>query len=147
MVVVNPKNWHWVEKNTIEWTKQYFETEFIPFVYDADKYVVEIVSIGDIKGDSNVSQRKGKVICYFDLKIDFSVKVSTKDNEDDVIDFKLDIPEFMHDEDDFLIEYLELNKSHDSYKVLSEEFRPVFLKKLLKYQEDLIGSHSKEIQE
>lgn len=147
MVVVNPKNWHWVERNTINWSKQYFETEFLPLVYTNDKYVIELLSLNDIKGDSNVSQRKGKVICYFDLKLNFSAKISAKDKEDEITEFKLDIPEFMHDEDEFLIEYLDLNKDHACYEIVVNEFKPVFLSKLLKYQQALIDSHSKDVQE
>ncbi|KAL6929430.1 hypothetical protein ACO0SA_000831 [Hanseniaspora valbyensis] len=147
MVVVNPKNWHWVERNTVGWTNEYFKTQFIPLSYNNEKYVIELVSVDDIKGDSNVSQRKGKVICYFDLQLNFFAKITSKDNNDETIQFKVNIPEFMHDENDFLIEFLDLDKDGECYEVVVNEFKPVFLEKILNYQQDLINFHSKDVQE
>lgn len=147
MVVVNPKNWHWVERDTVGWTKQYFETQFIPLVYDNDTYVIEIFNVNEIAGDSNVSQRKGKVICYFDLKLKFSAKATAKANNEEIIQFELDVPEFMHDEEEFLTEFLNLDRNHACYKVIVNEFKPIFVKQMLKYQSDLIDSHSKDVQE
>jgi len=47
MVLHNPNNWHWVNKDASSWAKTYLET-----------------SIKGIK-----AERKGKVITIFDLKL------------------------------------------------------------------------------
>lgn len=95
MVVVNPKNWHWVEKNTLGWSETYFQTKFIPLKYDHNDYDIEIIELDKISGDSNVSQRKGKVICYFDLNLKFKGQVTPKDNAAEPQTFTVTIPEFI----------------------------------------------------
>jgi len=147
MVVVNPKNWHWVEKNTLSWSKTYFEDRFIPLEYDHQDFKIEIIELNQISGDSNVSQRKGKVICYFDLKLKFKGQVISKDEGKDPETFNVTVPEFMHDEDEFLIELDTSSLSSDSKPVVSNEFKKHLLESLLKYQTDLIATHSEEIQE
>ncbi|KAL6930369.1 related to Hsp90 co-chaperone HCH1 [Hanseniaspora guilliermondii] len=147
MVVVNPKNWHWVEKNTLGWSKTYFQDKFIPLRYDHDDYNIEVIELDQISGDSNVSQRKGKVICYFDLKLQFKGQVTSKDNIAEPQNFTVTIPEFMHDDDQFLIQLDTSSLQPDSKNVVSNEFKKYFLNSLLKYQVDLIETHSAEIQE
>ena len=147
MVVVNPRNWHWVEKNTLSWSKTYFEDKFIPLEFDHQDYKIEIIELNSITGDSNVSQRKGKVICYFDLKLKFKGQVTSKDDEAKTETFNITIPEFMHDDDDFLIELDTSTLPAGSKTVVTKDFRKRFLDSLLKYQADLIATHSEEIQE
>ncbi|CAI8494582.1 hypothetical protein ACO0OL_004120 [Hanseniaspora opuntiae] len=147
MVVVNPKNWHWVEKNTLGWSETYFQTKFIPLKYDHNDYDIEIIELDKISGDSNVSQRKGKVICYFDLNLKFKGQVTPKDNAAEPQTFTVTIPEFMHDEDQFLIQLDTASLQPESKNVVSTEFKKHFLDSILKYQADLIESHSAEIQE
>ena len=106
--------------------------------------------MSSITGDSNVSQRKGKPICYFDLQLSMNVKVTNldtnKDDEDDdgiLADGKLEIPEFMHDESDIPI----LSQGFDAFDgLVRSEFVPKVVETLLKYQDDLIKEHSKDIQ-
>ncbi|KAG0654718.1 hypothetical protein C6P45_003290, partial [Maudiozyma exigua] len=108
MVVLNPNNWHWVDKNTLPWTKEYFNDKIKGFEVkssnDQSPIIYKISEVKNVSGDSNVSQRKGKPICYFDLNIELSLAVVTSDdnNEEDQTGTIL-LPEFMHDETDFEI--------------------------------------------
>lgn len=114
------------------------------------KSKIELTQVSSITGDSNVSQRKGKPICYFDLQLSMNVKVTNldtnKDDEDDdgiLADGKLEIPEFMHDESDIPI----LSQGFDAFDgLVRSEFVPKVVETLLKYQDDLIKEHSKDIQ-
>ncbi|KOG96897.1 Hch1p [Saccharomyces eubayanus] len=152
MVVLNPNNWHWVDKNTLPWSKDYLNGKLtsLSTVCSDGKSKIELTQVSSITGDSNVSQRKGKPICYFDLQLSMSVKVTNLDtdenNEDDdgvLADGKLEIPEFMHDESDFPI----LSQGFDAFDgLVRSEFVPKVLETLLMYQDDLIKEHSKDVQ-
>ncbi|CCC71929.1 hypothetical protein NCAS_0I02610 [Naumovozyma castellii] len=151
MVVLNPNNWHWVDKNTLPWTKDYFNEKLNDFqVVTNDKSkIIKINQIDKITGDSNVSQRKGKPICYFDLQMDFSIQIindeqEEQEAEDAIEKGTLSIPEFMHDEDSFEMKLTGFSK--DIEKIVKDEFLPSFNNILLQYQDDLITSHSKDLQ-
>lgn len=148
MAVLNPNNWHWVDKNTLPWTKQYMNDKFLNFevpMSNETEQIIRVIEIPKISGDSNVSQRKGKPICYFDLNLEFDVKVFNKDNtEESVEDGKLSIPEFMHDEDDFEIRVSGFTPEFQ--KSVSSIFVPKLRETLLQYQIDLIKEHSADLQ-
>ena len=57
MVLHNPNNWHWVNKDVREWARQYIEKTLIGTSAEQ----------GDVS--ATVSQRKGKVITLFDVKL------------------------------------------------------------------------------
>lgn len=68
MVLHNPNNWHWVDKNCIEWAKTYFgekgkevsETTEI----SNNPLKLAINELKSLEGDCGVYQRKGKVISF-----------------------------------------------------------------------------------
>lgn len=159
MAVLNPNNWHWVDKNTLPWTKQYLNDNFINWSINHNDKIITILDIDTITGDSNVSQRKGKPICYFDLNLKFNIQITenkaveekneNESNENDEVNDlvkkgSIIIPEFMHDEDDFIINVTELD--YDLKKLVVENFIPEFRSKLCNYQNDLINVHSKDLQ-
>lgn len=158
MAVLNPNNWHWVDKNTLPWTKEYFNEKFVNYqiVTQDDDSKITITTINKINGDSNVSQRKGKPICYFDLDIEFKVVIASNDqNDDDNNDEENDnnqnseegsisIPEFMHDEDEPFITIKGFNQKNSS--LIKSDFIPAFKSILLNYQSDLLNEHSKDLQ-
>ncbi|CCE61146.1 hypothetical protein TPHA_0A00610 [Tetrapisispora phaffii CBS 4417] len=154
MVVVNPNNWHWVNKNTLKWSEEYFNETLRDFGGNLDdtKRVV-ITNIASVKGDSNVSQRKGKPICYFDLNLGLDVAIVDSSGKNDVeqdndapeIRGVISIPEFMHDEDDFEIIVKDLDRDHAL--LVNKEFVPQLRKLLLAYQTALLEEHSKGLQQ
>ncbi|CAL9738084.1 hsp90 co-chaperone Hch1p [Monosporozyma servazzii] len=148
MAVLNPNNWHWVDKNTLPWTKQYFNDKFVNYELTQDDSKITIVAINKINGDSNVSQRKGKPICYFDLDIEFKLVVSTdneSESESDNDEGFVNIPEFMHDETEPFITIKGFNQQNST--LIKSKFIPAFKSILLNYQADLLNEHSKDLQD
>jgi activator of HSP90 ATPase len=76
MVLHNPNNWHWVNKDVSPWAREWLETELIGLEAEDHEASAKIDSITSMEGDVDVSQRKGKVITLFDvrLKLEFSGK-------------------------------------------------------------------------
>lgn len=146
MAVLNPNNWHWVDKNTLPWTKEYIKEKFVDLEVSKDETNYKIVELVTITGDSNVSQRKGKPICYFDLNLQFKLELAPKneEKEEDKVDGTIYIPEFMHDDDEPFIEIKGFT-SEQSQSIKSQ-FIPEFKTILLQYQTDLLKEHSKDLQ-
>jgi activator of HSP90 ATPase len=69
MVLHNPNNWHWVSKDVSPWAKQYLESELVGVSAKDGDVTVKIDSVLSMEGDCDVSQRKGKVITIFDVKL------------------------------------------------------------------------------
>ncbi|AAS53718.1 AFR347Cp [Eremothecium gossypii ATCC 10895] len=144
MVVLNPNNWHWVDKNTLPWTKEYMNGAFDNWAIESgdNKYVVK--SVSSVAGDSNVSQRKGKVICYFDLQLEFDVSVAAAAGDgEEICHGTVSIPEFIHDESDFEIRYSGFEEHEADVRRC---FAPKLVAELLKYQSALVAEHSKDVQ-
>jgi activator of HSP90 ATPase len=74
MVLHNPNNWHWVNKDVSPWAKDFLEKELIGLAAEDGEVTAKVDSISSMDGDVDVSQRKGKVITLFDvkLKLDYS---------------------------------------------------------------------------
>jgi len=142
MVVNNPNNWHWVNKNCLPWSKDYFNENLKDLELDNDQYTITI-STTSVSGDCDVTQRKGKVLCIYDMVLSFDVqgKDKAKDSE---FRGSIKIEEFIHDETDY--EY-QLNNFGDYKAEVRKQFVPLINAKLLKFQNDLIESHSKDVQE
>jgi len=68
MVLHNPNNWHWVNKDASGWTKQWLE-ENLKSKYEEDGVDVAFRKVVSMDGDVDVNQRKGKVITIFDFKL------------------------------------------------------------------------------
>ena len=150
MVVLNPNNWHWVDKNTLPWTKEYFNDKIKGFEVKSSNgenpVVYQISEIKNVSGDSNVSQRKGKPICYFDLNVELSLAIITSDDNDDEDQTgTILLPEFMHDETDFEIRINGL--SNDIVRQINQSFIPDFRNILLQYQTDLLETHSQDLKD
>ena len=69
MVLHNPNNWHWVNKDVSSWTKQYIEDSLKDITAEQDGVTAKVDKLISMDGDVDVSQRKGKVITIFDVKL------------------------------------------------------------------------------
>lgn len=106
MVLHNPNNWHWVNKDTSEWARNYLEQNLVG-VSAAEKDVsAKITKVVSMDGDVDVSQRKGKVITLFDVKVQLEYGGATADEED--VSGTITIPEVAHDteEDEYVVRSL-----------------------------------------
>ena len=60
---------HWVNKDASAWAKNYFTENLTIISASKDGHTAKVNSVLDVEGDVDVSQRKGKVITLFDVKI------------------------------------------------------------------------------
>lgn len=74
MVLHNPNNWHWVNKDVSPWAKEYLTDELLQISAEEDGISAKIDSLMSMDGDVDVSQRKGKVITIFDVKVKLEYK-------------------------------------------------------------------------
>lgn len=69
MVLHNPNNWHWVNKDVSEWAKEYLDKNLTVIEAEEGDVSARISKVVNMDGDVDVSQRKGKVITLFDVKL------------------------------------------------------------------------------
>jgi len=69
MVLHNPNNWHWVNKDVREWAREYLEKNIVGISGKEGDVSAKVSKIVSMDGDVDVSQRKGKVITLFDVKL------------------------------------------------------------------------------
>ena len=81
MVLHNPNNWHWVNKDASEWAQEYLKRSLTELSVEEDNVSAKIVKVVSMDGDVDVSQRKGKVITLFDVKLKLEYE-----GEDDTLD-------------------------------------------------------------
>lgn len=69
MVLHNPNNWHWVNKDAAPWARQWFEDNLTKLEAKEGDASAKISKVVSMEGDVDVSQRKGKVITIYDVKL------------------------------------------------------------------------------
>ncbi|SCV02500.1 LAME_0H01926g1_1 [Lachancea meyersii CBS 8951] len=149
MVVHNPNNWHWVDKNCIDWARNYFENRLVGIESSANETKqVEVTSISSMEGDCEVSQRKGKVISLFDLKVVLMIKGHV---EDETFEGSITVPEIAFDSeaDDYQFEisiYKETGKLSEVRPLIREEIIPQLKEVFCKFGPELLQTHANDIQ-
>lgn len=103
MALHNPNNWHWVNKDVTAWAKTYLEGDLVGVKAEHNGASAEVSKVLSNDGDCDVSQRKGKVITIFDLKMQLEFTGTTKDGEE--VSGTITIPEVAHDteEDEYVV--------------------------------------------
>lgn len=69
MVLHNPNNWHWVNKDVAPWARDYLEENVTGIAAEENGVSAQVDKVLSMDGDVDVSQRKGKVITLFDVKL------------------------------------------------------------------------------
>lgn len=69
MVLHNPNNWHWVNKDVSAWAKEYLEKSLVGVAAEENGVSAKVTKLLSMDGDVDVNQRKGKVITLFDVKV------------------------------------------------------------------------------
>jgi activator of HSP90 ATPase len=69
MVLHNPNNWHWVNRDCRAWAREWFEENLTKLSAKNGDVEAKISKVQSMDGDVDVSQRKGKVITIFDVKL------------------------------------------------------------------------------
>lgn len=151
MVLHNPNNWHWVDKNCIYWAREYFAQQLTGLhAKNDDGTEVGTVEVKSVDGDVEVCQRKGKVISLFDVSIEVSYKGSIPGSEDSVTG-KIKIPECAYDtekdEFQFLISIDNDSASKSPVKsLIRAKIVPQLRERLAQFGPDLIRTHGNDIQ-
>jgi activator of HSP90 ATPase len=148
MVVNNPNNWHWVDKNCIDWSRQYFKERVVGLKADLADQSAEVKSVTSVEGDVVVSQRKGKVISLFDLKIvlGYTGKLGDLDVSGSII-----TPEVAYDteEDEYQFEISVFSENNNNTKikeVVRQKLVPQLRKIYAQFGKDLLASQGSDIQ-
>ncbi|OLN85099.1 hypothetical protein CCHL11_06260 [Colletotrichum chlorophyti] len=149
MVLHNPNNWHWVNKDASAWAKQYLE-ESLTKVESADGGVTAKISkVVSMDGDVDVSQRKGKVITIYDVKL--VLEYTGTNAEEAEVSGTITVPEVAHDteEDEFVFDidiYAESKEKQPVKDLVRSKLVPQLRKEFLKLPGALIAEHGKDIQ-
>lgn len=69
MVLHNPNNWHWVNKDAVPWARDYLEEILTGISAEEGDVTAKVDKVISMDGDVDVNQRKGKVITLFDVKV------------------------------------------------------------------------------
>lgn len=69
MVLHNPNNWHWVNKDASGWAKEYLQEKVSAIKVEDAGVSAQVDKVLSMNGDVDVSQRKGKVITLYDVKL------------------------------------------------------------------------------
>ncbi|AMD22975.1 HHR206Cp [Eremothecium sinecaudum] len=151
MVVHNPNNWHWVDKNCIDWAKKYFQNKLtgLSAGSENDPLYAYIANVNSVEGDCEVNQRKGKVISLFDLKIALSFKGHVSDGTQ--CEGSITIPEVAFDSDpeDYQFDisiYQETSSLSPLKPFIRENLIPKLRDAFSKFGGELLSEHGNDIQ-
>ncbi|KAJ1957694.1 Co-chaperone, partial [Dispira parvispora] len=144
----NVNNWHWTEKNCINWSKDYFKTNLANVSVTKNGITVQTGQVTEVNGDVDLNQRKGKVITIFDVSI--KLDWSGSDAQGEEATGTIYIPEVAHDteEDEYVfdITVASENAAKRAIKeVVRKDLVPLLRKKLCSFQGDLVEAHRKDV--
>ncbi|KAL6717517.1 Co-chaperone [Lecanora helva] len=149
MVLHNPNNWHWVNKDVREWAKEYLEKTLVGVSAEQGDVTAKVTKVMSMDGDVDVSQRKGKVITLFDVKLQLEYEGTTKDAED--VSGTITIPEVAHDteEDEYVFDidiYSDESSKQPVKDLVRSKIVPKLRQLLSKMGPSLIAEHGKDLQ-
>ncbi|KAL5336799.1 activator of Hsp90 ATPase [Aspergillus crustosus] len=149
MVLHNPNNWHWVNKDVSAWAKEYLTEKLLTLSVEDDGVTAKVSNLLTMDGDVDVSQRKGKVITLFDVKLQLEYEGKTK--EEEAVSGTITIPEVAHDteEDEYVFEieiYSDASSKQPVKDLVRSKLVPQLRKELVKLAPALVAEHGKDIQ-
>ena len=153
MVVNNPNNWHWVDKNCIGWARDYFQEKLTGLdTGSAEEGIggkfARVKTVTSVDGDCEVNQRKGKVISLFDLKLVLSIEGNVGEKK---FEGSITIPEVSFDSSpsdyQFVISiYKETSELSEIKPVIRQRLVPQLRDIFQKFGTDLLFSNGADIQ-
>ncbi|KAK0629223.1 putative chaperone binding protein [Bombardia bombarda] len=149
MVLHNPNNWHWVNKDASAWARQWLEdnlTKIEAKEGDVDAKISKVISMD---GDVDVAQRKGKVITIFDVKLTLEYSGSTADVED--VSGTITVPELSHELEmnEFVFDidvYADAKEKQPVKDLVRSKLVPQLRAAFVKLSPALVAEHGKDIQ-
>ncbi|KAF5093460.1 hypothetical protein D0Z03_002404 [Geotrichum reessii] len=146
MVLHNPNNWHWVDKNCIDWSRTYFKEKLTEISASAGTTTAKISGVKSCEGDVDVCQRKGKVLSLFDLALVLTFEGSSK-ADGDKVSGEIKIPEVAYDseESDYVFNVSSI-KDEAVRDLVKKSIVPQLRSALFQFGKDLIKEHGSDIQ-
>ncbi|KAJ5280920.1 hypothetical protein N7478_006292 [Penicillium angulare] len=149
MVLHNPNNWHWVNKDASGWAKAYLDQNLTVISAEEGGVSAKVDKVVSMNGDVDVSQRKGKVITLFDVKLSLEYSGKTKDAEE--VSGSISIPEVAHDteEDEYVFEienHADATSKQPVKDLVRSKILPQLRVALAKLTGALIAEHAKDLQ-
>lgn len=149
MVLHNPNNWHWVNKDVSEWAQEYLGQALTKISAEDGDVSARITKVISMDGDVDVSQRKGKVITLFDVKLKLEYEGEAPEAED--VSGSITIPEVAHDteESEYVFEvdiYSDTKEKQPVKDLVRSKIVPQLRDALQKLGPALIAEHAKDIQ-
>ncbi|KAK2787161.1 hypothetical protein FQN53_005583 [Emmonsiellopsis sp. PD_33] len=149
MVLHNPNNWHWVNKDASAWAKEYLQGALTTISAEENGVTAKIAKVVSMDGDVDVSQRKGKVITLFDVKLQLEYEGKTSDDE--AVSGSIKIPEVAHDteEDEYVFDidiYSDSSSKQPVKDLVRSKLLPQLRTALAKLGPALIAEHGKDLQ-
>ncbi|CAO3638016.1 unnamed protein product [Cunninghamella echinulata] len=144
----NVNNWHWVNKNCLPWSQQYFTEQLEGLKVEDNGAEVQITKMIETDGDVELCQRKGKLITIFDVRIQLAWKGITADKTE--ASGKILIPEVAHDteEDEYVFDVSVDNETAAKQPIrelIKKKLTPLLRKKLSSFSSDMIKNHSSDV--
>ncbi|KAI0142884.1 activator of Hsp90 ATPase [Xylariaceae sp. FL1272] len=149
MALHNPNNWHWVTKNAGQWAEDWFSENLVKLSAEDGDVTAQISKVRSMDGDVDVSQRKGKVITIFDVKLVLEYSGSAPEAED--VSGTITIPEVAHDteEDEYVFDidiHSESKEKQPVKDLVRAKLVPQLRAEFQKLAPALIKEHGKDIQ-
>lgn len=149
MVLHNPNNWHWVNKDVSGWTKEFLEASIKEVKAEENGVTAQLDKLISMDGDVDVNQRKGKVITIFDVKLVIEYSGKTKDDED--VSGTITVPEVAHDteENEYVFDidiYSDASSKAPVKDLVRSKIVPQLRTQFAKLGPALIAEHGKDIQ-
>ncbi|MCJ1367686.1 hypothetical protein MMC16_006820 [Acarospora aff. strigata] len=149
MVLHNPNNWHWVNKDASAWARDYLDQNLIGISAEEAGVSAKVDKVLSMDGDVDVNQRKGKVLTLFDVKVQLEYSGRTKDDEE--VSGTITIPEVAHDteEDEYVFDidiYSEASAKQPVKDLVRSKILAQLRKKLITLGPALIKEHGKDLQ-
>ncbi|KAJ1982666.1 Co-chaperone [Dimargaris xerosporica] len=144
----NVNNWHWTEKNCINWAKDYFQQKLAQVACSYRDYDIKTTKVTEVTGDVDLNQRKGKVITIFDVAIKITWEGTAPDGTEAT--GTITIPEVAHDTtpDEYVFDVVvdsETAAKREIKDVVRKHLTPLLRTRLASFQGDLIDAHRKDV--
>lgn len=111
----NVNNWHWTEKNATSWSQDKIKELFNDLVIKTDGANIEIVEINKCEGEASASNRKGKLIFFYEWNIVLKWKGILDDSSGVSYEGKIFIPNLSEEND---ISEVEVSVNFNSKQVI-----------------------------
>ncbi|KAJ2716375.1 Co-chaperone [Coemansia spiralis] len=141
----NVGNWHWKERNCLDWAKAYLEEQLVGVEVAADGITAKVTAVEAVSGDADLNIRKGRLLAIYDLEVKLAWTASKGDDE---IAGRITIPEVAHDTDEFVYEVTSTSTGADKLPLkdfVRKQLTPAIGKKLAAFTDDMKKANGQDM--